>query len=59
MGDNAFDDMVILDDGPIKNSLGVASARDCVQFVPFKDYENDITELTKKVLEELPCIKIF
>jgi len=55
VGNEDFTKMEILDgDKGLKNSQGKSAARDFVQFVPFRKFQNDITLLAKHVLAEIP-----
>jgi hypothetical protein len=47
---NELDD----DDMQMTDKNGKKTERDLVQFVPFRDYNNDGVALAKQVLEELP-----
>ena len=42
------------DDGRLKNSKGVYAKRDIVQFVPMKQYENNMNALSSLTLQEIP-----
>jgi len=42
------------DEGVLRNTLGVAAARDIVQFVPYSKYKHNPLELAKQTLEEVP-----
>ncbi len=48
--------MHTLDDNDCKliNKDGVKTKRDCVTFVEYKKYENDLHKLSEQVLKELP-----
>lgn len=55
VGNENFQNMEILDgDKGLTNSKGEKAIRDLVQFVPFKSFANNIPELAKRVLAELP-----
>lgn len=57
VGNANFDAMDVLDgDGKtLRNARGVPAARDIVQFVPFKEYQQKgPAELSAEVLRELP-----
>ena len=51
-----FTNMEILDgdNGILKNRQGKPAMRDIVQFVPMRNYANDITFLHEDVLREVP-----
>ena len=42
------------DDDPLYDKKERKADRDLVQFVPFKDYQNDGEKLSEQVLEEIP-----
>ncbi len=48
--------MHVLDDNDCKliNKDGVKTKRDCVTFVEYKKYQNDLHKLSEQVLKELP-----
>ena len=57
IGEAEFDQMVALDADrtPLySKTLGKYSARDIVQFVPYRDLKNDPYKLAKEVLYEIP-----
>jgi len=56
VGKADFDSMETLDgdDVRLKNYRGEAAVRDIVQFVPFRDFKGDSTQLAREVLHELP-----
>lgn len=56
VGNEDFSQMDKLDADvqPLKNSQGQPSARDIVQFVPFRDFANSQHSLAEAVLRELP-----
>ena len=47
-------DRLDADQGPLRDNYGRAAARDCVQFVPFRDYAHNPPMLAAAVLQELP-----
>ena len=56
IGDTDFTNMIILDadENPLYDDNGRKADRDLVQFVPFKDFQNDGQKLAEQVLEEVP-----
>eukprot|EP00825_Cyclidium_porcatum_P016458 TRINITY_DN1947_c0_g4_i1.p1 TRINITY_DN1947_c0_g4~~TRINITY_DN1947_c0_g4_i1.p1 ORF type:complete len:321 (+),score=57.31 TRINITY_DN1947_c0_g4_i1:691-1653(+) len=55
VGKENFTNMEILDgDKGLQNQQGQKAKRDIVQFVPFKKYNDNINELARSVLSELP-----
>jgi hypothetical protein len=56
IGNEDFSKMEILDadENPLIDSKGVKMARDIVQFVPFRNFGNSPSALTKEVLAEIP-----
>lgn len=55
VGDANFADMKVLDgDEGLVDSSGRRAQRDLVQFVAFKDFEDNDFLLQKEVLQELP-----
>ena len=42
------------DDKPLENDEGVAALRDIVQFVPMRDYKDNLKKLSKVTLAEIP-----
>jgi hypothetical protein len=56
VGDDDFTKMKELDADKvaIKNSAGVATKRDIVQFVRMNDFDKDMTKLSEEVLKEVP-----
>eukprot|EP00736_Rhodelphis_marinus_P009483 Rmarinus@m.27058 len=56
VGNANFERMEILDadDHPLRSTDGRVMERDIVQFVPFRQYEDDPDGLAKAVLQELP-----
>lgn len=55
VGSADFTKMEILDgDKGLQNSQGKKVERDFVQFVPFRKYNNDIGQLSRHVLQEIP-----
>ena len=56
IGDTDFTNMHKLDadDDPLYDKKERKADRDLVQFVPFKDYQNDGEKLSEQVLEEIP-----
>ena len=56
IGNENFKNMDVLDadDNPLVDSRGVKMARDIVQFVPYRNFNNSPTALTKEVLAEIP-----
>ncbi|CAD8192936.1 unnamed protein product [Paramecium pentaurelia] len=56
IGDANFKNMKILDNNnkTMVDSKGNRAIRDLVQFVPYNQFKSDPTQLSKKVLEELP-----
>jgi hypothetical protein len=56
IGDRDFGNMDILDadDNPLFDRRGRKAARDLVQFVPLREFENDGKQLASQVLEEIP-----
>jgi len=55
-GENGFNEMVFLDsdDKILINSNGQKAARDIIQFVEFRKFNNDQNVLAEEVLEEIP-----
>jgi len=47
-------DILDADDDPLVSTSGVEMASDIVQFVPFRECENDIDKLRREVLDEIP-----
>ena len=56
IGDTDFTNMIMLDadENPLYDDDGRKADRDLVQFVPFKDFQNDGQRLAEQVLEEIP-----
>lgn len=56
VGNEDFGQMDRLDSdkGMLRDSYGNAAVRDCVQFVPFRDYAQNPAQLSAAVLQELP-----
>ena len=56
IGNFDFELMQFLDSDQerLVNNLGISQKRDNLQFVKQNDYENDISELKKQILQELP-----
>ena len=56
IGGSDFSNMDVLDadDEPLIDSNGRKADRDLVQFVPFRDFQNDGQKLAEQVLEEIP-----
>eukprot|EP01091_Cochliopodium_minus_P012551 TRINITY_DN3823_c1_g1_i1.p1 TRINITY_DN3823_c1_g1~~TRINITY_DN3823_c1_g1_i1.p1 ORF type:complete len:724 (-),score=170.10 TRINITY_DN3823_c1_g1_i1:161-2263(-) len=56
IGNADFDKMEVLDadDNPLQSTDGTVQKRDTVQFVPFRQFKNDIKKLTRETLEEIP-----
>lgn len=56
IGNENFTNMNILDadEEPLVSSWGEKMSRDIVQFVPFKDFQNDAFRLRQEILHEIP-----
>lgn len=56
VGSENFSNMIRLDadSGPLRDQRLNESSRDVVQFVPFRNYSSSPTQLSTKVLEEIP-----
>jgi len=55
VGKENFKNMMILDgDNGLINAQGVKAERDLVQFVPFRDFQDNAEKLAEHVLEEVP-----
>jgi hypothetical protein len=55
VGNSEFTNMEVLDgDNGLVDSRGQKSKRDCVQFVPFRNFQGNADMLAKAVLAEIP-----